>query len=147
MSIIAKERIYSAIDQPWDATEQARYIASLSAREAIHVVLTDTGIVGIQVLDRWSALPSMSHVGQLGTFLLPEWRGRGIGRRLWGATERFAASAGYRKIVIQVRAGNVPAQAFYEELGFEECGRLRDQVVIGGVADDEILFEYFIRSS
>jgi hypothetical protein len=46
------------------------------------------GIVGLQVVDRWSpGLTSMAHVGQVGTFLLPQWRRRG----LWAATTAFAA--------------------------------------------------------
>ncbi len=106
----------------------------------------ETGrVVGLQSLDLWSAmLPSMAHVGQLGTFVLPEWRGRGAGRLLWGSTEPFARAAGYRKLVIQVRASNLSAQAFYRTTaGFRECGRLSRQVVIDGIEDDEILMERF----
>jgi ribosomal protein S18 acetylase RimI-like enzyme len=83
----------------------------------------------------------MSHVGQVGTFLLPDWRQRGVGKRLWDATLQFARGAGYRKLVIHVRATNVTALRFYGRLGFVECGRLRAQVVIDGTADDEVMLE------
>ena len=36
----------------------------------------------------------MAHAGQLGTFVLPEWRGRGVGRALFEATRRFADTGG-----------------------------------------------------
>jgi L-amino acid N-acyltransferase YncA len=145
MAVVTAERIHSAIDRAWTADEQRRYIESLSPREAIHVAVDDaTGIVGQQVVDRWSPLASMAHVGQVGTFLLPPWRGRGIGRRLWAATTAFAAAAGYRKLVIQVRGSNTDAQAFYRSLGFQACGRLTRQVVIDGVDDDEVLMECFV---
>lgn len=85
----------------------------------------------------------MAHVGQVGTFLLPAWRGLGVGRQLWSATEAFARGAGYRKLAIQVRASNTVAQAFYRRLGFQECGRLTRQVIIDGIEDDEVLMEYF----
>ena len=88
----------------------------------------------------------MAHVGQVGTFLLPEWRGQGVGRKLWRATEAFARQAGYRKLVIQVRASNRAAQAFYQSLGFQQCGRLTRQVIIDGVEDDEVLMEYFFSN-
>jgi RimJ/RimL family protein N-acetyltransferase len=105
----------------------------------------EQGVVGLQVLDRWSStLESMAHVGQVGTFLLPTWRGRGIGRALWSATSTFARDAGYRKLVIYVRASNTRAQAFYRQLGFRDCGRLTAQVMIDGVTDDEILMERFL---
>lgn len=32
-------------------------------------------------------------------------------------------------------------QAYYRRLGFTECGRLSQQVVIDGVADDEVMME------
>jgi ribosomal protein S18 acetylase RimI-like enzyme len=143
LEVIASERIHSAIDRAWSVEEERRYLESLSPREAIHVALdTDDRIVGLQVLDRWSpVLGSMAHVGQIGTFMLPAWRGRGVGRLLWAATLAFARAAGYRKLVIQVRASNSAAQTFYRGLGFQDCGRLSAQVVIDGVEDDEVLME------
>lgn len=145
LETIADERIHSAIDTVWTVEAERRYIEGLSAREAIHVVVDDGGrIVGLQILDRWSPIGSMSHAGQVGTFLLPEWRGRGIGRALWGTTLTFARDAGYRKLVIQVRGSNTAAQAFYRRLGFQDCGRLARQVIIDGVEDDEVLLELFV---
>jgi ribosomal protein S18 acetylase RimI-like enzyme len=143
LDVIASERIHSAIDRAWTVEEERRYIESLSAREAIHVAVdTADRIVGLQVLDRWSpVLGSMAHVGQIGTFVLPSWRGGGVGRLLWDATLAFARGAGYRKLVIQVRASNAAAQAFYRSLGFQACGRFTRQVVIDGVEDDEVLME------
>jgi ribosomal protein S18 acetylase RimI-like enzyme len=135
--------VHSAIDRVWSVEEERAYLASLSPREAIHVALDNADrIVGLQVLDRWSAvIDSMAHVGQLGTFLLPAWRGRGVGRQLWTATEAFARTARYQKLVVQVRGTNAHAQAFYRGIGFTECGRLSGQVIIDGREDDEILME------
>jgi len=144
LEVIVAERIHSAIERAWTIEQEARYLESLSPREALHVAVDATErIVGFQSLDLWSPLlTSMAHVGQLGTFLVPEWRGRGVGRQLWSITEPFARQAGYRKLAIQVRASNTGAQAFYRHLGFSECGRLTRQVIIDGVEDDEILMEF-----
>lgn len=143
---IAAERVHSAIDRAWTVEEERQYLQSLSPREAVHVAVDpERRIVGLQSLDLWSPhLRSMAHAGQIGTFLLPEWRGRGVGRRLWTATESFARNQGYGKLVIQVRASNAAAQAFYRSLGFQQCGRLARQVIIDGVEDDEIIMELFI---
>ena len=144
LEIIAAERIHSAIDQAWSVEQEARYLESLSPREAIHVAIdAQEQIVGLQTLDS-SSLPSMAHVGQIGTFLLPEWRGQGAGRTLWNATLAFAREAGYRKFAIQVRGTNIAAQAFYRALGFKECGRLTRHVIIDGVEDDEVIMEFFL---
>jgi RimJ/RimL family protein N-acetyltransferase len=146
MAVVTAERIHSAIDRAWTAEEERHYLVSQSPREAVHVAVDDVrGVVGLQTVDLWSPLTSMAHVGQVGTFLLPALRGRGIGRRLWRATTAFAADAGYRKLVIQVRGSNLDAQAFYRRLGFEPCGRLSRQVVIDGVDDDEVVMECFLE--
>lgn len=148
LEVIVAERVYSAIERVWTVEQEARYIESLSPREAFHVAVDGAqGIVGVQSLDLWSpVLTSMAHVGQVGTFLLPGWRGRGVGRQLWSATESFARQTGYRKLVIQVRASNTAARAFYRRLGFHECGRLTGQVIVDGFEDDEILMEFFCNT-
>lgn len=143
--VVVDERVHSAIDRVWSVEQERRYVESLSAREVIHVAVDGADrVVGLQILDRWSAvLDSMAHVGQMGTFLLPAWRGRGVGRELWKATAAFAREARYQKLVVQVRGSNAHAQSFYRRLGFAECGRLSRQVMIDGSQDDEILMELF----
>jgi L-amino acid N-acyltransferase YncA len=143
---VVAERVHSAIDRVWSVEQERTYLESLSAREAVHLAADATdSVVGLQILDRWSpSLPSMAHVGQLGTFLRPAWRGRGVGRALWQVTAAFARDARYEKLVIQVRGANARAQSFYRRLGFVECGRLTRQVTIDGSQDDEILMELFL---
>ena len=148
LEAVVAERIHSAIDRVWTVEQEARYLEFLRPREAFHVAVdTDARIVGFQSLNLWSSLSSMAHVGQVGTFLLPEWRGLGVGRQLWGVTETFAREAGYQKLAIQVRASNTAAQAFYRRVGFRECGRLTRQVIVDGVEDDEVLMESFCSNA
>jgi RimJ/RimL family protein N-acetyltransferase len=118
----------------------------LSAQEAMFVAETMEGqVVGFQSLDRWTKLfHSMDHVGQLGTFVLDQWRGRGLGKQLAVQTLAFARSAGYEKLVVFVRAGNTGAQRFYAALGFSPCGRLVRQVKIADEYDDGIVMEMFL---
>ncbi len=143
---IAREQVYTAISEPWSAAEQRRYMEALSPREAIHIAETEeAGVVGYQVLDLWApTLASMAHVGQIGTFLRPEFRGQGIGEALFCTTLAFAREHGFLKFAIQVRASNVSAQRFYRKLGFCVCGCLKRQVRIGDREDDELLLEFFL---
>jgi ribosomal protein S18 acetylase RimI-like enzyme len=145
-TVITAERIHSAIESAWTVEQERSYLESLSPRGAIHIAVDESGqIVGLQILDLWSStLTSMAHVGQIGTFILPAWRSREVGRQLWDVTLPFARGAGYRKLVIQVRASNAAAHAFYRRLGFADCGRLTRQVIIDGVEDDEVLMELFL---
>ena len=146
LEVVAAERIYSAVDRVWALDQERTYLRSLSSREATHIAFSSSGeVLGFQTLDLWMAVVrSMEHVGQLGTFLLPSWRRCGVGRLLFQATLAFARSSNYRKFVIQVRASNLSAQAFYKALGFVECGRFAKQVIIDGIEDDEVLLEYFL---
>jgi|ERR1051326_5474215 ribosomal protein S18 acetylase RimI-like enzyme len=143
---VASEGIYTAINRPWSADEQRRYLVSLSARELIHVAEQRANeIIGYQILELWApTLDSMAHVGQLGTFLAPEWRRRHIGQALFHRTLDFAREHHYLKFIIQVRSSNASAQSFYQGLGFRECGRLTRQVRIGEEEDDEIIMEFFL---
>ena len=115
------------------------------ARRSTSRVADSGQIVACQSLEWYSTvLTTMSHVAQVGTFVLPSWRGRGVGPALFELTRRFAVSAGYRKAVITVRGSNASALSFYRGLGFIECGRLSKQVVLDGVEDDEVLLEMFL---
>ncbi len=144
---IVAETIFSAVDRPFTAEGEREYLQSLSQREAVFVAETaDAGaIVGFQSIDQWTKLfHSMDHVGQLGTFVVHEWRGRGVGRQLAEKTMSFARSTGYEKLVVFVRASNTGAQRFYAGLGFLPCGRLARQVRIASACDDEIMMEMFL---
>lgn len=144
MSIIARERIHSAIDTAWTAAEQRAYLENLPRTGAIFLATNGPELAGIQTLEHWSQLASMRHAGQIGTFLHPNFRRRGLGAQLFSRTREFARSAGYVKLIAQVRASNTHAQHFYIHLGFESCGLLRRQVLIDGQEDDEILLEFFL---
>ena len=54
--------------------------------------------------------------------VLPGFRGRGISRRLLGMLLREAGERGTRVFTLEVRAGNRPAIALYESLGFRTEG-------------------------
>ena len=143
---IARELVYTAITEPWSAADQERHISELSPRETIHIAEDQQKHpIGYQALELWApSIASMAHVGQVGTFIKAGWRRRGVGRMLFRHTRAFAVAHGYGKLVIQVRASNSAAQAFYQGLGFYECGRLARQVRIGPVEEDEILMELFL---
>ena len=73
-----------------------------------------------------------SHCGTLGIGLLPEFRGKGIGRELMRRTIDAAFAFGLSRIELTVREGNVNAIALYKSLGFEIEGFHRNAVRIEG---------------
>jgi L-amino acid N-acyltransferase YncA len=143
--VVCAERVYTAVNRPFTPQQERDYIASLSDREGIFLAEVDGRVVGFMSLDLWAKYTgSFDHVGVMGTFVLPEWRGKGIGRRIAEHTLDFARANGYEKIVIYVRAGNIGAQAFYRSLGFIPKGVLARQVKIDGQYEDEVFMERFL---
>lgn len=142
---IVTERIYSAIDRAFSVANERAYLQGLSRREAVFLAEIGTQVAGFQTLDLWVHYThSMDHVGQLGTFVIREYRGKDIGRALSEYAFSFARSVGYEKLMIFVRASNFGAQHFYKRIGFTPCGQLTRQVKIDGKYDDEILMELFL---
>jgi RimJ/RimL family protein N-acetyltransferase len=62
--------------------------------------------------------PALRHGGTLGMGLLPEHRGRGIGRRLLVAALEAARRCGLERVGLDVFAGNTRARRLYENCGF-----------------------------
>jgi aminoglycoside 6'-N-acetyltransferase I len=59
-----------------------------------------------------------------GIWVAPEWRRRGVARRLLGAGMEWARSRGRSEIASDVQLHNLVSQAVHTRLGFEETERL-----------------------
>ncbi len=140
-SVIA-ERTYTIFDKPFSEEAERDFIASLGGRSALFVSESDGKISGVQSIDLLSgSADSLGHVATMGTWLRPEFRGCGIGRMLAEESFRFARSNGYRKVVIQVLAGNERALRFYRGLGFRDIGIAKEHVRLDGKFYDEVYLE------
>lgn len=127
------------------AEEERAFMESLGEREAIFIALVDGKVVGIQsltVFAEWSE--SMSHVGNVLTLVLEDYRGEGVGRELAEKTLQFAREKGYKKISTYIIADNRIAVEYYKSLGFEVIGRWKDQVKIGQEFHDDLIVELFL---
>ena len=143
--VICAERTYTAVNLPFSPEQEKQYISSLSNREATFLAEKPDRIIGFQTLDLWAKYTdSFDHVGVMGTFILPEWRNKGIGTQLAKKTFTFARVNNYEKVVIYVRANNIGAITFYKNLGFIEKGILTRQVRIDNQYEDEIFLELFL---
>ena len=143
--VVCAERIYTAVSTPFTAKQESEYISSLSEKEGIFVAEFNNKIVGFLSLDLWSkVIDSFKHVGTIGTFILPEWRRKGISYILASHTFDFAKANDYIKIVVYVRKGNEQAIKFYQSLGFLIKGELERQVLIDNVYENEVFMEKFL---
>ena len=72
--------------------------------------------------------------------VMPEYRGRGLGRKLIDLFAESALSQGAQQIFLEMRANN-PAESLYRACGFAPIGRRRDYYrTLSGTALDAITF-------
>ena len=71
------------------------------------------------------------HAATLGMALLPDFRNRGLGRRILDATIDAALMVHLDRIVLQLLASNERALALYERTGFVIEGRKKGARVLG----------------
>jgi ribosomal-protein-alanine N-acetyltransferase len=97
-----------------------RVEASILARDVNVLVATVDGrLAGFGIMSyglEWAHLELFA--------VQPERRRLGIGRRLLAWLEEPARVGGLSAIWLEVRAGNRPAQAFYERMGYRRLGEL-----------------------
>ena len=142
MNSVIAEGKYTIFDRPFSEEEERKFISSLGTRSALYVAQTGVDIAGVQSIDLLTSLSaSVQHVATMGTWLRPNFRGKGIGRSLAEESFSFARRQGYRKIVIQVLAGNERALGFYRSLGFRDIGVASEHVKLAGTFHDEVYME------
>jgi ribosomal protein S18 acetylase RimI-like enzyme len=91
--------------------------------------------------------PIYAHNGVLGMGLLPQFRGRGIGKRLIAQTLGAAQAFGLERVELTVRENNVNAIALYKKVGFEIEGVQREAILVDGVHENLILMGLLFQSS
>jgi len=94
--------------------------------------------------DIWrSPRPGLGHSGVLGVGLLPDYRDRGIGRRLIEETLRAARRAKLERIELEVYPDNLRAIGLYRKLGFVTEGTKRRASKLEGVYRDKLFMALF----
>ena len=133
IDVVARERRYLAHLEAPPFEETRRFILDNIelGYPQFAVVSPDTVIGWCDVLPNRSRV-IYSHCGTLGVGLLPEFRGKGIGRQLMQRTIDAAFAFGLTRIELTVSEGNANAIALYKRLGFEIEGLHRNAVCIEG---------------
>ena len=133
VDVVARETKYLAFLEAPPLEDVTRFVRDNMERGYPQFVVLSAGtVVG------WcDVIPNRtrviySHCGSLGIGLLPEFRGKGIGRQLMQRGIDAAFAFGLTRIELTVRERNANAIALYNSLGFEVEGLHRNAVCIGG---------------
>jgi ribosomal protein S18 acetylase RimI-like enzyme len=115
-------------DEPTpDPPELAARIRELLVAEEITVLLAGSGPDGLAVLRFRPAIWSFAlecYLAEL--YVVPDQRGRGLGRALMEASMEHARDVGADRIELGTSEDDVVARALYERLGFTNRERLPD---------------------
>ncbi len=117
---VAAERIHIGAEPPIDRDRRLRKWAELleNPKEVMFVAEADGRIIG-------NAAITWGGASEVGMAILPEWRGRGVGRALLHALIDWAEANGSHKMELYVWPHNAAAIALYEKFGFEQEGYLK----------------------
>jgi RimJ/RimL family protein N-acetyltransferase len=133
IDVVARERKYLAHIEAPPFEETRRFVLGNIEHgyPQFAVVSADIVVGWCDVLPNRSRI-IYSHCGTLGVGLLPEFRGKGIGRQLMRRTIDAAFAFGLTRIELTVRERNAKAIGLYKSLGFEMEGLHRNAVFIEG---------------
>ena len=131
-----------------DLTEPAvidEWIANVEAGLSTSLVAYDqTGLVGYATVHRNRARWTR-RVGEIRVNVSPEYRARGLGRRLISQVFDLARSMGLKKIIANMTVDQPGAQAAFRKLGFVPEALLADYVEDrNGVTHDLVIMSYDI---
>jgi ribosomal protein S18 acetylase RimI-like enzyme len=140
LDAVARERRYLMLLEGPSLEESRASVRSVLDGGGVHLVAVDGAgtVVGWCDVKRGTADGS-PHAGRLGIGMLPEVRGRGLGRRLMKAAIEAARRQGMRRVDLAVFAANTRAIALYESLGFVREGIEPRVRKLDGRYDDDVL--------
>lgn len=141
---VAREKRYLILLEAPPLEEMKRHIRECAAADAPHVV----AIVGDELVgwcDVWrKPRPTLRHCGVLGMGVRADYRGRGIGTALMGATLKTAREKDFKRLELTVRSDNPRAKKLYESFGFIDEGLCRRHLCIdGNYADSYVMAMLF----
>jgi dephospho-CoA kinase len=145
LNAVVREGGLTILDRVKTVAQERAFLKALPDRARLTVAQMGAVVVGFQIIEPVVQYTrALDHVASLGSYVVAPARGCGVGRALSQATFTAARELGFGKFVINVRADNAAAQAFYTRLGFVSCGRLSQQAFVDGRFVDELIYERFL---
>jgi ribosomal protein S18 acetylase RimI-like enzyme len=95
--------------------------------------------IGMSIAQRHPHFVALEGNRVVGIGILPQWRERGVGRRLMERTLEAARTFPLARVELAVRADNARAITLYGKLGFEVEGRRQRAMLVDGVYYDDII--------
>jgi len=137
---VARERKYIGLIEAPPIESTHEFLRRILSGGGVQLLAVDPSEIVVGWCDILrNSFEGFRHVGRLGMGLLPEYRGRGLGKLLTTRTIQAARDAGMERIELEVFASNSRAIALYRSLGFVTEGAKRGARKLDGQYDDLIV--------
>ncbi|UCH69768.1 MAG: GNAT family N-acetyltransferase [Candidatus Bathyarchaeota archaeon] len=144
---ICREERRTVLDH-YTVEEEKEYIENLNPREAVFVARIDrTKFAGFAAIaQRWTYSKRLTHCGEVGTWVTPNYRRCRVGTALWQiGVLPWCQKQGFRHLGFFIMAQNTESVAFYTSLGFQTCGHHHRLVNWAGEFLDAIEMEMWLE--
>ena len=136
LDVVAREKKYLGLLKAPPLAVSRRFVRDNIAKgNPAFVALVGAKVVGWCDVRRVE-MDTTPHRGVLGIGVIPDYRGRGIGRALMERTLSEAWKRGFTRVELTVRADNDRAAALYRRLGFADEGLQRNAFLVDGKYHD-----------
>lgn len=141
---VIDEQKYLGLAEPISDEEQRAYLKDVFEQDFPVVVAEYEGnIIGVCDVIPYPEL-GYRHAGKLGMWVLPEYRKKGVGRRLLTSCLDRAKKLDLEKIELQVYADNLDAIRLYESVGFVREGVRKRVRKLNSVYQDLVIMGLFL---
>ncbi|MBP1638919.1 MAG: ywnH [Bacteroidetes bacterium] len=142
---VARERKYLGSTEGFPLESTVAFVQMIEAKNlAQYYAIENNRVVG------WCDIipkhyEGLNHVGVLGMGLLPDYRGKGLGRVLLTKTIGHACDINHlEKVELEVFESNITAISLYCKLGFTLEGKREHGRKLDGVYDNILLMSRFL---
>lgn len=119
--IIHSMAAYPSTPIPPQAWERFK---SMCRPECLWAMEMDGAVIGFGMLKWYMGQGSFDHSADVGYFILPEYVGKGLGKKFLLHMEQEARQMGITVMVANVSSQNPASLRFQQAMGYAECGRI-----------------------
>lgn len=141
VGVVAKERRYLSFFGPFPLSQVKKYLQRCLRAELPFFVAVDGGqVVGwADIVDSGGA---SAHVGTLGMGLLPDYRSKGLGKKLLSKVLK-RVSTKFEQVELSVYRRNKAARSLYIAAGFKLCGAKKKAAKLAYGYEDVLYMQKF----
>jgi len=91
-----------------------------------YLIMHKNEVVGFASLHPYNRYKTFSHTAEITYFLLPEFTGKGLGKKLLSLLEKDAREIGIVEILASISSRNEQSLRFHEKNGFRKVGEFEN---------------------